>query len=122
MTKILIADDDELMGDMYKTMLTLEKYDVTLIDQADEVIGKVIELKPSLILLDVMMPKINGIELLKQLKNNPETKSIPVVILTNLSVPEQINQALSLGAVKYLIKSEYMPQDISVIIKEILKI
>jgi CheY-like chemotaxis protein len=67
-----------------------------------------------------MMPKINGLENLKRLKNNPDTESIPVVILTNLSMPEEINRAHTLGAVKFLIKSNYMPQEISQIIKKLL--
>jgi CheY-like chemotaxis protein len=118
MKKILLVDDDELMADMYQTLLTLENYDVTCVGDSEDVHGKAQELMPSLILLDVMMPKLNGFEVLKVLKNDPGTKSIPVIMLTNLSVPEEVDNALSLGAIKYLIKSEYLPREIAQIVKE----
>jgi len=76
--------------------------------------------KPTLILLDIMMPKMNGIEVLEKLKADPETKVIPVVMLTNLAGQQDAELALSKGAVKYIVKSEYEPKQVADMVKEIL--
>lgn len=85
-----------------------------------EGIDKVRAVKPTLVLLDVMMPKMNGLEVLEKLKADPETKGIPVVMLTNLAGQQDAETALAKGAVKYIIKSEYDPKQVADMVKEIL--
>jgi CheY-like chemotaxis protein len=120
MAKILIIEDDPLMSRLYQKIFTFEKYEIALAGDGEEGIKKASSEKPTLILLDVMMPKMNGIEVLKALKNNLETKSIPVIVLTNLSGQQDAENALALGAVKYIVKSEHEPKEIANMVKEVL--
>lgn len=121
MARILIIEDDPLISRMYQKIFTFEQYEVELAENGQEGIEMVDEFKPTLILLDVMMPEMNGLEVLDLLKKNPETKKIPVVMLTNLSGQQDAEIALQKGAVKYIIKSEYDPKEVSDMVKEVLK-
>jgi CheY-like chemotaxis protein len=120
MAKILIVEDDPLMSRMYQKIFTFEKYEVEMAGDGQEGIDKARETKPTLILLDVMMPRMNGLEALEKLKADPETKAIPVVMLTNLAGQQDAEMALSKGAVKYIVKSEYEPKQVTDMVKEIL--
>jgi CheY-like chemotaxis protein len=120
MAKILIIEDDPLMSRMYQKIFTFEGYEVMVSMNGEEGIKKASEIIPTLILLDIMMPKMNGLEVLKILKSDEKTKKIPVVVLTNLSGQQDAEKALSLGAVKYMIKSEYEPKQVANMVKEIL--
>jgi CheY-like chemotaxis protein len=120
MAKILIVEDDPLMSRMYQKIFTFEKYEVEMAGDGQEGIDKARETKPTLILLDVMMPRMNGLEALEKLKADPETKAIPVVMLTNLAGQQDAEAALSKGAVKYIVKSEYEPKQVTDMVKEIL--
>ncbi len=120
MAKILIVEDDPLMSRMYEKVFTFEKYDVIVAHDGEEGYAKILTEKPTLILLDIMMPKMNGLQVLEKIKLNPDTKSIPVIMLTNLAGQQDAEAALSKGAVKYIIKSEHDPKEVSEIVKEIL--
>jgi CheY-like chemotaxis protein len=120
MAKILIVEDDPLMSRMYQKIFTFEKYEVEMAADGQEGIDKARETNPTLILLDVMMPKMNGLEALEKLKADPATKAIPVVMLTNLAGQQDAESALSKGAVKYIVKSEYEPKQVTDMVKEIL--
>ena len=122
MAKILITEDDPLMLRMYQKIFTLEKYDVEIATNGEEALEKVRAAaeKPNLILLDIMMPKMNGLEALDKLKANPDTEKIPVVMLTNLAGQQDAEEALLKGAVKYIIKSEYEPKQVVDMVKEVL--
>lgn len=121
MAKILLIDDDQLMLRMYQTKFKVEGLEVEVASDGDEGLAKVGQSKPDLILLDIMMPKINGLEVLRQLKAKPETKDIPVILLTNLGGSQQdVDQGLSLGAVSYLVKASYTPAQVVAKVKEIL--
>lgn len=121
MTRILIVEDDPLMSRMYEKIFKFEQYEVELAGDGEEGLKKAKAFKPTLILLDVMMPKKNGIETLKELKQSADLKKIPVVMLTNLAGQKDAETALSLGAVKYIVKSEYDPKQVSDMVKEVLK-
>src|SRR3990172_8234903 len=110
MAKILIVEDDPLMSRMYQKIFTFEKYEVEMAGDGEEGLEKVRKIKPALVLLDIMMPKMNGLQVLEKLKSDPETKAIPVVILTNLAGQQDAEKALSEGAVKYIVISEYDPK------------
>src|SRR3990167_6910126 len=85
MPKILIVEDDPLMLRMYQKIFIFEKFDVEVATNGEEALEKIRSSRPTLILLDIMIPKLNGIQVLDKLKSDPDTKSIPVVILTNLA-------------------------------------
>ena len=120
MAKILIVEDDPLMSRMYEKIFTFEKYEVEMAHDGEEGLMKAKSASPTLIMLDVMMPKMNGLQVLERLKADPATKGIPVIMLTNLAGQQDAETALSKGAVKYLIKSEHEPKEVTDIVKEIL--
>jgi DNA-binding response OmpR family regulator len=120
MSKVLIVEDDPLISRMYQKIFTFEKFDVEVAANGEEALAKVVDFNPALILLDVMMPKMNGLLVLAKLKENAQTKKIPVVMLTNLAGQQDAEIALSKGAVKYIIKSEYEPRQVVDMVKEIL--
>jgi len=120
MAKILITEDDPLMARLYQKIFTFEGHEVETAENGEEGLEKVRSYKPDIVLLDVMMPKMNGLEMLEKLKLDPETKSIPVIMLTNLAGQQDAETALSKGAVKYIVKSEHEPKEIADIVKEVL--
>lgn len=120
MAKILIIEDDPLMSRMYQKIFTFENYEVEMAGDGLEGVEKARTGKPTLILMDVMMPKMNGLQALEKLKADPETKAIPVIMLTNLAGQQDAEMALSKGAIKYIIKSEYEPKQVTNMVKEIL--
>ncbi len=103
--KVLVAEDDPDIQVILKMVLTrLGKCDVTVTDQGDQVVPLVKTLTPGLVLLDVMLPEMSGIEICKALKSSPETQSVPVIFLTARSIPVEAKEALALGAIGYLAK------------------
>jgi len=120
MAKILITEDDPLMSRLYQKIFTFEGHEVETAENGEVGLEKVRSYKPDIILLDVMMPKMNGLQVLEKLKLDPETKSIPVIMLTNLAGQQDAETALSKGAVKYIVKSEHEPKEIADIVKEVL--
>ena len=119
MIKVLIVEDDPLMSRMYQKIFTFEKYEVEMAGNGEEALAKVITANPTIILLDVMMPKMNGLQVLERLKADPATKNIPVIMLTNLAGQQDAETALSKGAVKYIVKSEHEPKEIADMVEEI---
>ena len=117
---ILIVEDDPLMNRMYQKIFKFEKYDVLTASNGEEGLEKARQTKPTLILLDIMMPKMNGLEVLGKLKSDPDMKGIPVIMLTNLAGEKDAETALMKGAVKYIIKSEHDPKQVVSIVKEII--
>ena len=121
MAKILLVDDDPLLTRMYQTKFNSEGHVVENASDGVKALEMVGQVKPDLILLDVMMPRMNGLEVLTKLKANPATKSIPVVMLTNVSASEADEEkGLELGAVAYLVKANYTPKEVVAKVKEIL--
>lgn len=119
MIKIFIVEDDPLMSRMYQKIFTFEKYEVELAGDGEEALAKIPAANPTVILLDVMMPKMNGLQVLEKLKADPATKHIPVIMLTNLAGQQDAETALSKGAVKYIIKSEHEPKEVADMVQEI---
>ncbi len=119
-TKVLIVEDDPLMSRMYQKIFTFEGYEVVMAGNGEDGLEKAKKDTPTIILLDVMMPKMNGLEMLEKLKLDPKSKSIPVIMLTNLAGEKDAENALSKGAVKYIVKSEYEPKQVVDMVKEIL--
>jgi len=110
--KVLLVDDDVTLHDMYAERLRAEDFTIVSAYDGEEALEKVAKDKPDIILLDIMMPKINGIDVLKKLREDETTANIPVILLTALV--QEINKVK--GMMKehdqYLIKSEVMPADI----------
>ena len=120
MAKILIIEDDPLMSRMYQKIFNFEGYEVVMAVYGQEGLDKARISNPTILLLDIMMPKMNGIQVLEKLKTDPQTKKIPVIMLTNLAGMQDADAALSKGAVKYIVKSEHEPKEVAKMVKEIL--
>jgi len=119
--KILIIEDDSTISNMYKTGLTNYGYEVTLAQDGEEGLKLVKTEKPDVILLDVIMPKLDGFAVLTQLQANVATKKIPVLMLTNLGQVEDKRRGKKLGAVDYVVKADFTPMQVSEKIKKFLK-
>lgn len=119
---VLLADDDPLVIRMYQNKLQNDGYKVEIARDGEEVLVHVMKQKPDLILLDVMMPKMNGVETLKELKKEPKTQDIPVIILTNLGdKKEDVEGATRLGALDYLVKSNITLKGLSKRVKQVME-
>lgn len=119
-SKILIVEDEEILLAALQEELTQGGYSIEGAANGEEGLAKVKSFKPDLVLLDLVMPKMDGMEALKKLKEDDETKDVPVIILTNLSDYERISEALSLGAKDYLVKANYSLSDLLEKVKTVL--
>jgi len=106
MTKVLIVEDDHFISSAYKTKLTKELFEVELAFDGEEALEKARTFMPDIILLDLIMPKKDGFETLKELKNDSKLKKIPVIVSSNLGQKEDIEKALTAGAKDYFVKSD----------------
>jgi len=120
--KILIIEDDSVLQKALTEFLTAEGFEtVSALDGEEGVkIGK--EKKPDLVLLDIVLPKMDGYEVLKTMKADEGTKNIPIILLTNLGSVNDVEKALGLGATTYLIKADYKLEEVTKKIKEVLNI
>lgn len=122
MSKILIVEDDALMVNLYKKVFEREGFEVSLAQRGAEGISKAKEVLPDLVLLDIMMPEMDGFEVLSKLKADDVTKSIKVIVLTNLAGTGDEERALEMGALKYIVKSEHDPDEVVNLAKEVMEI
>jgi DNA-binding response OmpR family regulator len=122
MSKVLLIEDDVELVELYQRVFTLEKFELLTAADGEEGLKKVFAEKPSLILLDIMMPKMDGFQVLLRLKSSPDTKGIPVVILTNLAGVKDAESCLYIGAKEYLVKSECEPKQVVDRVRDILGI
>ena len=118
--KILIVEDDKSLREMYQLRLSLNGYDVLEASDGEEGLDVAIKEKPDLILLDIMMPKMSGMDVLDILKSTPETKDIPIVVLTALAEENVKAKGLVYGAEDFLIKSHIMPGQVVEKIEKVL--
>jgi len=121
MTKILIVEDEPTLNKALEEFLVEEKFEVFSAFDGEEGIKLAKEKNPDLILLDIILPKKDGFEVLDYLKLDKKTQKIPVVLLTNLESAEDIEKAFNKGATTYLVKANYRLEDIVKKIKETLK-
>ena len=117
---ILIIEDDEFFRELISKKLTSSGFSMSEAVDGQKGIDKVKSSKPDLILLDLLLPNVDGFEVLSTLKENPKTSSIPVIILSNLSSGDDIEKGLKLGAADFLIKSQSASEEIIEKIKSFL--
>ena len=110
--KILLVEDDQALAAVYRSRLELEEFNVKEVHNGEEALAAALEFHPDLILLDAMMPKISGFDVLDILRNTPETTNVRVVMLTALSQPKDKQRAQELGADDYLVKSQVVINDV----------
>lgn len=119
--KILIIEDDKFLRELIVQKVTKEGYNVDEAIDGEEGIKKIKEGGLDLVLLDLILPGIDGFEVLSKMKEDPVSKLIPVIILSNLGQKEDVEKGLKLGAVDYLIKAHFTPGEIIGKIKSVLK-
>ena len=120
-TKVLIVEDDSMILDMYIHKFEQEGFIVFHLDRGDGVVELAIKEQPHIILLDIIMPGLDGFSVLQELKVNSQTKNIPVVMLTNLGQDEDKTKGLTMGAIGYILKSNMTPGDVVKKAREFLK-
>ena len=119
-TKVLIVEDDSFLAGIYASKFEKEGFKVSLALDGEIGLKLVKKEKPDIILLDVLLPKLDGFEVLEKLKADVATASIPVVLLTNLGQKEDVDKGLKLGAADYLIKAHFMPAETVEKVKKVL--
>ena len=110
--KILIVEDDVALSGVYRSRLEMEGFDIKEVNNGEEALSAAVDFKPDLILLDAMMPKISGFDVLDILRNTPATANIRIIMLTALSQPKDKERAESLGVDDYLVKSQVVIGDV----------
>jgi DNA-binding response OmpR family regulator len=121
MKKILIVEDDKFLRELIVQKLLKEGYETSEAVDGEQGVKKVKEEKPDLVLLDLILPGIDGFEVLSQKKEDSNVAQIPVIILSNLGQKEDVERGLKLGAVDYLIKAHFTPGEIIEKINNVLK-
>lgn len=120
MPKIVIAEDDKLLSGSLVSGFMEAGFEVHPAYDGEEAIAKVKEVKPDVALLDIMMPKLDGIGVLWELKANPDTATMPAVVLTNMADMETISKIMDAGGTDYLLKSDQSIENIVHKVKEVL--
>lgn len=110
--KILLVEDDDSLASVYQTRLEAEGFNIRRVPNGEDALAAALEYKPDLILLDVMMPKVSGFDVLDILRNTPETVDVRVIMLTALSQDSDKERAQSLGVDDYLVKSQVVIADV----------
>jgi DNA-binding response OmpR family regulator len=119
MKKILIVEDDAFLRDLINKKLSSAGFAVSEAVNGEAGLTSAKEAKPDLILLDLLLPTIDGFEVLSKLKANPETSPIPVIILSNLGQKEDLDKGMGLGAIDFMIKAQFTPEEIIAKVKEV---
>jgi DNA-binding response OmpR family regulator len=120
MAKILLVEDDMALRDIYSARFLAEGYDVVTASDGEQALSTAVKEKPDLIVLDVMMPKISGFDVLDILRATPETKTTRIIMMTALSQPADVEKGKALGADEYLVKSQVTLTDVVEKAKEVL--
>lgn len=118
---ILVAEDDAFYAKIYQTKLTAEGFDVKLAENGEIALKLIAERKPDILLLDLIMPIMDGFQTLELLRKNNDTKDLKVIVLSNLGQEEDIKKTKNFGIVKYIIKTDISIQDLVKFVKEALQ-
>ena len=110
--KILIMEDEKILQDLLKKKLEKEGHDVLAVDDGEEGLKVIGDYMPNLLLLDIMMPKVDGFEVLEKIKKDEILSSIPVIIISNSGQPVEIKRAISLGIADYIVKVDFDPDEV----------
>ena len=121
MAKVLVAEDNKYLRRAYIAKLPKEGFEIEIVEDGKAVMEKVKSFKPDLIILDIIMPQRNGLDILKELKETPVLNKIPVIITSSLDKSEDVKKGLEIGADDYLVKTEVSMDDIVAKIRGLLK-
>jgi len=121
MKTILLVEDDPFLIDIYSTKLKATGFSVEIAEDGEQCLKKLKEQVPDILLLDIVLPGLNGWEILRRIKQDDKLKSLKVVVLSNLGEKEEVEKGLKLGVARYLVKAHYTPTEVVQEIKKILK-
>jgi DNA-binding response OmpR family regulator len=110
--KILLVEDDVSLASVYRSRLEMEGFEIAEVNNGEDALSVAVDFKPDLILLDAMMPKISGFDVLDILRNTPQTSNVRIIMLTALSQPKDKERAEALGVDDYLVKSQVVIGDV----------
>ncbi|OGL31336.1 hypothetical protein A3F37_03150 [Candidatus Saccharibacteria bacterium RIFCSPHIGHO2_12_FULL_41_12] len=116
--KVLLVEDDDNLANVYVVRLEAEGFKIARVANGEEALAKAIEYKPDLILVDIMMPKVSGFDVLDILRNTPETSDVKIIMLTALGQDSDKAKAMQMGANDYLVKSQVVVADVVDTIKQ----
>lgn len=119
-TTVVIVEDEKMLADMYSTKFTMEGFDAAKANDGQAGFDLVKQSHPDIVLLDIIMPKIDGFGVLKMLKEDADLKNIPVILLTNLGQDEDIKKGKELGAADYFVKANHTPAEVVQKVKQVL--
>ncbi len=111
-TKVLLVEDEEMLAEMYSTKFSMEGWQVTKAFDGAEGLAAAKKSMPDIILLDIIMPRMDGFAVLKELKADPKLKDVPVVLLTNLGQDDDVAKGKKLGATDYFVKADHTPAEV----------
>ena len=120
MPKILIVEDDPFLAEMYSTKINQEGFEVESAGDGKEAVEKARSTNPDVILLDIVLPKMDGFEVLQKIKKDPTLQHIKVIVLTNLGQKEEVEKGIELGADDYIVKAHFTPTEVVNKVKKIL--
>ncbi len=120
MTKILIIEDDKFLRELISRKLNTENFTIAEAIDGESGLKVIKESKPEVVLLDLILPGIDGFEVLAKIKDDPMLASVPVIILSNLGQREDVERGLKLGAADYLVKAHFTPNEIVEKVKQVL--
>lgn len=118
---VLIVEDDTFLSNIYQKKFEMEGFKVSLAENGEVGFEAAKKKKPDIILLDILMPKMDGFEVLKELKKDDSVKNIPVILLTNLGQKDDVEKGLEMGAADYLIKAHFKPSETVAKVRKVLK-
>ncbi|MDO8523760.1 MAG: response regulator [bacterium] len=118
--RVIYVEDDEFFGKTISGLLSAAGYEVHLVSDGEAGLVAIRSQKPDLVLLDLLLPKLDGKEVLRQLKADPETKSIPVFVLSNLSAEKDVEETRALGAKTFFVKAQTLPTAVAKAVEETL--
>jgi len=119
---VLIVEDDVFLAQIYQKKFEMEGFKVSVADNGEKGLSEAQKKKPNIILLDILLPKMDGFAVLEKLKSGADTKDIPVILLTNLGQKEDVDKGLAVGAVDYLIKAHFKPSEVVDKVKKVLNL
>ncbi len=121
MKTILLVEDDPFLIDIYSVKFKNAGFAVETVEDGETTLNKIREKKPDLVVLDLVLPHVDGWEILRQIKEDPDLDQMPIIIFSNLGQRSDIEKGRAMGATKYLIKSQYTPGEVLEEVKKILK-
>lgn len=116
--KIVLVEDDPFLSEIYITKFEEAGYVVEVADDGEEGLEKIKNGKPDIVLLDIILPKLTGLEIMEELQKDESFKETPIIVLSNLGADEDVQKAMDMGAKGYLVKSQYTPSEVVARVEE----